>query len=440
MRAKQYTAYPKYRDSGEDWIGKVPDGWHVSKFKYAINLLNGYAFKSDEYSEEGIPVIRIGDIKDSIVFSETKKIKEEENLSNFTLKRGDVLLAMTGATIGKTAVFNFDDKAYLNQRVGAMRSDKLDKRFLYSITESNFFKKYIDLMCYGGAQENISKTDIDNFAISVPCISEQKKIAEFLDAKVGDIDSLVSKLEQQLKLIDEQRNSLITETVCKGLDPKAPMKDSGIEWLGKIPTHWNIKRLKYLSTINPPKSELAEKDLEVSFLPMEKVFVDGTYSLDETKNIADVYNGFTYFKNKDVLLAKITPCFQNGKGCLIDNLLNGIGFGTTEFIVFRTNTYLLPQYMYFITKIYAFMNIGKNEMRGVAGQQRVSNEFISNFKLGVPPITEQKEIVSYLDKKLLKIDALKSKTIKQIELLKEYKTSLITNVVTGKIDVRDEVI
>ena len=219
--------------------------------------------------------------------------------------------------------------------------------------------------------------------------------------------------------------------------PYPEYKDSGVAWLGEVPAHWEVKRFKNLARLNPPKSEISNTlpDMEVQFLPMEMVSEDGKFSLKETRSLSEVYHGFTYFRDGDVIMAKITPCFENGKGAIVDNLENGIGFGSTEFHVLRP-TSGFSSYIWYITKSIPFRKIGIMEMKGVAGQQRVPESFVSEFLVATPPHGEQTTIAAFLDEKTTQIDQLIEKKTRFIELLKEKRAALITEAVTGKFDVR----
>lgn len=209
-------------------------------------------------------------------------------------------------------------------------------------------------------------------------------------------------------------------------------RDSGIDWLDQIPKHWKTSRLRFACKINPPKSELSHISVEtqVSFLPMENIGEDGTLSLDEIRTIEQVSQGYTYFRDGDVILAKITPCFENGKGALCEHLINGIGFGTTELHVLRARDQLLPSFLAYMVKSNSLRTLGKASMYGSAGQQRVSEDFISNFRIALPPLVEQHVIASFLDRETAKIDELITKKEQLIHLLLEKRAALISRAVT----------
>ena len=208
-------------------------------------------------------------------------------------------------------------------------------------------------------------------------------------------------------------------------------KDSGIPWLGEVPEHWEVKRLRFTVNLNPVKSELdIPEDTLVSFVPMEAVNFDKNLTLTEERNLDDVYKGYTYFKNGDVVLAKITPCFENGKSAIAQNLTNGIAFGTTELHVLRSQDSINNHFLYYLIKSDSFMKIGESEMYGAGGQKRVPEKFIKNFLIGLPPYCEQTAIAHYLDTKLGEIDALIDKQQTLLEKLAEQRTAVITHAVT----------
>ena len=208
-------------------------------------------------------------------------------------------------------------------------------------------------------------------------------------------------------------------------------KDSGIPWLGEVPEHWEVKRLRFTVNLNPVKSELdIPEDTLVSFVPMEAVNFDKNLTLTEERNLDEVYKGYTYFKNGDVVLAKITPCFENGKSAIAQNLTNGIAFGTTELHVLRSQDSINNHFLYYLIKSDSFMKIGESEMYGAGGQKRVPEKFIKNFLIGLPPYCEQTAIAHYLDTKLGEIDALIDKQQTLLEKLAEQRTAVITHAVT----------
>jgi type I restriction enzyme S subunit len=216
--------------------------------------------------------------------------------------------------------------------------------------------------------------------------------------------------------------------------PYPAYKDSGIEWLGEIPSHWEIKRFRFACTLDPSKSEISNllPDSQVSFLPMEKIGEDGSVTLDETRSIEQVWQGYTYFRDKDVVVAKITPCFENGKGAMLEGLINGVGFGTTELHVLRASEITDPKFIFYLTRSHPFRRQGVAMMYGAAGQQRVPGEFFKNFTTGFPSLPEQRAIAAYLDRETARLDDAITEARRLIGLLHERRAALIAEAVTGK--------
>ncbi|MCK2096578.1 restriction endonuclease subunit S [Thauera aromatica] len=216
--------------------------------------------------------------------------------------------------------------------------------------------------------------------------------------------------------------------------PRYPeYKDSGVQWLGEVPAHWIVKRIRAVADLNPSKSELAEwsRDTEVSFLPMEAIGDDGSLNLERVRPISEVETGYTYFRDGDVTVAKITPCFENGKGALMNGLREGAGFGTTELIVIRPRAdHVSSNYLNWIFRSRQFRQLGEASMYGAGGQKRVPDEFVRNFAIAFPPPAEQTTIAAFLDRETAKIDALLAEQEKLIALLAEKRQATISHAVT----------
>ncbi len=213
-------------------------------------------------------------------------------------------------------------------------------------------------------------------------------------------------------------------------------KPSGVEWLGDVPAHWKVQRLKQAATLNPSRTEARmalESDTSVAFLPMERVGTDGKIE-EEILHVSAAWNGFTYFRRNDVIVAKITPCFENGKGACLDSLSTEIGFGSTEFHVLRAKSLLAPQFLYYVTTLTEFRRLGADAMTGAAGQQRVPQEFVSNYPIAIPSLPEQTAIVRYLDHADERICRYINGKQKLIRLLEEEKQTVIHRAVARGLD------
>ncbi|MDP1696935.1 MAG: restriction endonuclease subunit S [Pseudomonas sp.] len=213
----------------------------------------------------------------------------------------------------------------------------------------------------------------------------------------------------------------------------AEYKDSGVASHGLVPSHWQVKRLRFVAELNPSKSEVASVDrqTQVSFLPMDAIGDDGAIRLDETRTLAQVENGYTYFRDGDVVIAKITPCFENGKGAVIRGLLDGVGFGTTELIVVRPKPQVATSdYLGWLFTSPTFRKDAEGAMYGAGGQKRVPDSFVRDYLDAVPPLDEQSTIATFLDRETGKIDALIAEQEKLLTLLAEKRQATISHAVT----------
>lgn len=209
-------------------------------------------------------------------------------------------------------------------------------------------------------------------------------------------------------------------------------KPSGVEWLGDVPEHWEVKRARFMISMNPSKQEINKlnPETEVTFLPMEAVGENGSLRLDTTRPISEVSSGYTFFSEGDVSFAKITPCFENGKGAIMRGLCTGYGFGTTELTVMRPSHLVDTEYLYYLSVSYDFRQNGEAWMYGAGGQKRVPDEFVKEFRIGFPSLLEQQAIAAFLDRETGRIDSLITQKQRLLELLAEQRSALISRAVT----------
>ena len=443
-----FQRYPEYKDSGVAWLGAVPTHWDIRRQRNVVDIL---VSNVDKHTVEGEQTIHLCNYVDvykndritaAIPFSSATATAEE--ISRFKLLLGDVIITKDSESrddIGVPAFVEYIAPdllcgyhlAILRARAGILKGG-----YLFWIQQSLSVSTQYHLSANGVTRYGLSQNAIKNVMLLVPPLCEQEAIAAFLDRETAKIDALIAKQARLIALSQEKRQALISHAVTKGLDPHAPMKDSGVKWLGAIPAHWARKRLRFMAALNPSKQEARAlpKDTEVSFLPMEAIGDDGSLNLSQTKTIAEVESGYTYFAEGDITLAKITPCFENGKGAITRGLTNGIGFGTTELTVLRPYLCTDSAYLYHLIMSQPFRMLGQGTMYGAGGQKRVPDDFVRNFDVAWPPYREQTAIAAFLDRETAKIDTLTAKAQQAIALLREHRTSLISAAVTGKIDVR----
>lgn len=214
--------------------------------------------------------------------------------------------------------------------------------------------------------------------------------------------------------------------------PYPNYKDSMVEWLGQVPTHWTVSRLRFAAELNPSiKKEILENlEAEVSFLPMETIGETGSLNLEQTRSVNSVRNGYSYFENGDIAFAKVTPCFENGKGAMFQNLIGNVGFGTTELTVLRPKARTDARFLNFVIRSERFRSFGVGAMTGAGGLKRVPDEFTRNFIIAWPGYLEQAAIATHLNKEISLIDELIKKKNVFCYLLREKRLTLIKNLIT----------
>ncbi len=433
IQAGKRASYPAYKPSGDPWLGDIPEHWEVRRLKYTADLIN----QKVDGAEGGLPYMGL----DQIESWTGKRLGQNGDASSDgqanLFQRGDVLLGKLRPYLAKA--YAADSEGICTGEFLVLRPNAVEQKFLLNYVLNPDFVAIVDSSTYGAKMPRANWDFIGNLPTLIPPRNEQKDIAAFLDRESARIDKLIEKKRRQIELLKEKRSAVISHAVTKGLDPNVPMKDSGIEWLGKVPEHWKVKRLRFLAKINPVKSEVLHllPDTEVSFVSMEAVREYGGMSLNRTKRIEEVYQGYTYFRDGDVVIAKITPCFENGKGSIAANLTNDVGFGTTELHVVRLHPKIDRQFFFYISVSIAFRQSGEAEMYGAGGQKRVPDSFIRDYRFPVPPLEERQRIIRFLDAETGRLDKMTEKINVSIDKLLELRTALISAAVTGKIDVRD---
>jgi len=430
--------YQSYKPSGVEWIGKIPEHWIKCRLKNISTSVNGYSFKSDDFDREyDIPVIRIGDVGDIIDFEDCIKVKSKflEEKKDFIVKKNDILIGLTGGTIGKSGRYNYDSPSLLNQRVGLLRNKKeVLNGLLYHYVKSEVFIRYIFYDCYGGGQDNISMNDILNMVFPLPPSQEQLQIVQFLDEKTELIDKLISTKERKITLLKEQRTTLINQVVTKGLNPNVKMKESGVEWIGEIPEHWfcvgTNKVYQDLGTGTTPTSDNKDYYSE-----------DGFQWITTTDlNEGVMYDTLTKISEKSLIDYPSLRLYPSGSIyiSMYGGRIGKLGVSTFDSYC-NQSVCVLPKNDKINVKFYyywflGFQDLVKNMGRG-GGQPNINKEMIKQFPTVKIDLDEQNEIVEYLDSKTKEIDDLVQLEQKKIDLLKEYRQSLISEVVTGKIKV-----
>ncbi|UCE53587.1 MAG: restriction endonuclease subunit S, partial [Desulfobacterales bacterium] len=298
--------YPAHKNSGVKWLGEVPYEWSVKKLKYIASAIIGLTYSPSELSDEtnGVLVLRASNIKDGqLVFEDVVYVNTKISEQLIT-REGDILVCSRSGSrnlIGKNAIItNSASGCTFGAFMTVIRSKY--NYFLYYVFNSILFDFQAGSFLTSTINQ-LTQSNLNSFKIPLPPEKDQASIIGYLDYKTHRIDKLIKKKQNQVELLKEQRDAIINQAVTKGLDLNVKMKDSGVEWLGEIPEHWEVSKLKYVSIINPSKNTSTatnNSDELVTFLPMERVFEDGTYDNSLKKPTNELWNGFTYFEKNDV--------------------------------------------------------------------------------------------------------------------------------------------
>ena len=421
------------KDSGIEWIGKIPQDWQIAKVKHVYSFQTGWTPSTSNaaYFDGDLPWANISDIGKTKTIYDTAKHITEEAVANSSMgisPKGSLMYSFK-LSVGDVSFCGTD--MYTNEAIATfLPSDKYDLRYLYYAAPL-FIIKNANENIYGA--KLLNQELIRNALILNPPYNEQVSVADYLDAKCAEIDALIAAKEKTNALLKERRQSIIYEAVTKGLNPDAPMKDSGIEWIGEIPVHWEVERLKHHIEFNP-KTEIPEygEDDSVSFIPMD-CLRRGVHT-SQTVDYSKVKSGYVDFAEGDILMAKVTPCLENGNLAIAGNLIDGVGFGSTEINVIRCKS-IHREYLFYILQCKTYVDRAVADMYGVAGLKRLNPSFIPNTKYPMPSIEEQQGIAEHLAATCGEIDELVVANERTIEKLKEYRQSVIYEAVTGKIEV-----
>ena len=410
--------YNKYKPSGIAWLGDIPEHWERWKISRGVkNIGSGTTPSSgnkDFYENGTINWLNTGDFNNGILFKCKKKVTSKALQENSSLKlfpKGTLSIAMYGATIGKVCIIQFD--ATTNQACCNIVEGKIfDNKFLMYWFIGH--KPHIVNLSYGGGQPNISQDVIKSLFVPCPIKSEQTAIANFLDYKTAKIDRFIRKKKQLIKLLNEQKAGIINHAVTKGLDPNATMKNSGIEWLGDIPKHWEVRKLKYVAKICNG-SDCDKK-------------AEGKYPVYGSGGVFGWNESFLYDK-PSVLLGR--------KGTIDKPILVNEPFWTVDTAFYTKIKTDLVDILFFY---YLCCNIPFGFYSSKTALPSMTQTSLYEVKFSIPSVPEQQIIVQYIEKETSQLNQLIQTIEKEIALTQEYRTALIAEAVTGKIDVRAFVI
>lgn len=432
----QFEQYPSYKNSGVEWLGDVPEHWQVKPNKYVFKIQKRIAgtlgFNVLSITQKGL---KIKDIESNAgQMAQDYSKYQIVNIGDFAMNHMDLLTGWID--IAKVKGVTSPD-----YRVFEVRNKKVNKEYFLHLFQLGYRNKILFAFGQGAAQMGRWRLQSETFntlKMPFPSIEEQQKIVAFLDTETTRIDTLIAKQEKLIELLEEQRKSIISHAVTKGLNTNAPMKDSGVEWLGEVPSNWDVVKLRWIT-----------QDIKTGGTPSIYVPTDD-YNTDYIDWFTPSdFNGSFHLKNAQ---KKVNPqaIIDRDLKIIPENsiLLIGIGatLGKVGYITVkassnqqinylslnRKKTELIFLVYYFFAHNQYIKNMASASTLPILNQQKMGDIFVS-----LPNVSDQQKIINFLDSENLKFDNLISKQKSLIEKLKEYRASIISHAVTGKIDVRE---
>ncbi len=433
-------SYPSYKESGVEWLGEIPAHWEVTPLKHMANFMNGFAFKPDEWGLEGTPIIRIENLNGGENFNCTTR-----NLpAKYRAAKGDLLFGWSGNRGTSFGPFLWwrDGTHYVNQHIFRVVDFAVDKTWMYWALRGVTF--YVEKQAHGIiGMVHVTRGELGSIPIPALPHQEQEQIAAFLKREHARIDGLVAKKERLIELLQERRAALITRAVTKGLDPTVPMRNSGVEWLDEYPAHWTGLPLKrWVATkITDGPHETPEFVTEgVDFISAEAVS-DRRIDFDKRRGyISPELHAYYCRKCKpvrhDLLLCKSGA--TTGKLARVD-----VDFEFSVWsplaLVRAKRSLILPRFLEMALRSeYVQKQIRRTWSAGT--QPNISMGDLEQLFVVAPETEEQAEILGYVDQEAGGFDLLCTRVRKAVDCLKELRIALISAAVTGKIDVRDEIV
>ena len=355
--------------------------WNKIKLKDICNFLNGDAYKDTDWSNTGVPIVRIQNLNDiSKPFNYWAGTTEDR----ITIDNNDLLLAWSG-TPGTSFGAHIWNRGFalLNQHIFKVIYDQESANPLFlKYAINQILKIMIDKSHGAVGLRHVTKPEVENLEILLPPLEEQKRIVNIIETKLTAVGKAKMANNEQLSII-EKLLDLYVENIYKN-------------------EKWNKVKLGDIAIINPSirGKILGDNEMCVSFVPMTAVdAMTGTIKNTECKKLSDVRKGYTYFENEDILFAKITPCMENGKSAIARNLQNEIGFGSTEFHVIKATENILPEWVHYYIRQRKYLKDAENYMTGSVGQQRLPDDYLYNTLIPLPPLEEQNEKITMLKQK-----------------------------------------
>jgi len=432
--------YDKYKPSGVEWIGEIPAHWNSKRLKYVASVQPSNVDKKTLEGELPVLLCNYMDVYKNEFIDASIKFMEatatEAEIAKFAIKKGDVLVTKDSETPDDIAnpAFVKDDFENLNvicayhlTQIRPNRSELLGE-YLFRLFQENIYNGQFEVAANGVTRFGLSVSAFSDAFVPLPRPEEQTAIADYLNDKTAQINILIAKKQKLIELLKEERSAIINQAVTKGINSEVKLKPSGIEWLGDIPEHWEVKKLKYvakiLSGFSPDQCKPAEQEKALPYIKVDNLNIDHA-GVDKTKEYTS--EDFLVSNKPSILFPKRGAAIALNKVAIVDypfcmdtNLMG---------LEVRDNKINMG-YLFYIIK-----NISLISVADTSTIPQINNKHIDPLEIPYPSEEEQHSIVQYIEAHTSCIDATISKIEKEIELMKEYRTALISEVVTGKIKV-----
>lgn len=434
--------YPEYKDSGVEWLGEVPAHWDVLALKRVASISYGIG-EPPQYRPDGIPLIRATNVHNGHIYESGLVFVDPEDIPEkriFWLQAGDIIVVRSGAYTGDSATILEKHCPAIAGFDMILRPQNCDSAFLqFSLLSFYLKEQQIDLAKMRAAQPHLNAEELGSCVLIHPELAEQKSIAAFLHTETAKIDALIAEQERLIALLKEKRQAVISHAVTKGLNPDVPMKESGVEWLGQVPAHWTVTRLKFLAQVRSGVAKgrdiAIEHAVEVPYLRVANV-QDGYLDLDDVARIQIAAHELDRYRllPGDVLMNEGGDFDKLGRGHVwrgeIDDCIH-------QNHVFAVRPHgVEPEWISLLTSAHAGRFYFMSRSKQSTNLASISSSNIAEFTMPLPPVAERAAIVAVVTTEVQRINDLLAQAASAITLLQERRSALISAAVTGKIDVR----
>ena len=438
----EFKQYPSYKNSGVEWLGDVPEHWNTKPTKYCFKLITDKAIENN--SEVLLSVYT------DIGVKPRSELEERGNKASTTdgywiVKKGDIIVNKLLAWMGAIGLSNYSGVTSPAYDILRIKYNYTPEYYNYLFRNGDMFtefKRYSRGLM--DMRLRLYFSEFGNIKLPVPSIDEQQKIVSFLDTETARIDTLIAKQEKLIELLEEQRKSIISHAVTKGLNPNAPMKDSGVEWLGEVPEHWTVLKNRHIFNFSKGLS-ITKENLQESGIPCvsygevhSKFGFEFNPEINDMKFVSEEYlktSKNCLLNSGDFIFADTSEDFE-GSGNFSYLNSNSQVFAGYHTVIARLKSKQKPRFFAYIFDSNAHRKQIQTQVKGIKVFS-ITQGILKDIYSWLPPVHEQDLIVEYLDNECKKISLLKAKQIELIEKLKEYRSSIISHAVTGKIDVRE---